>query len=365
MNRSNAQLTGMINNLQANTNAAIAAVNANLANLNQGAANLLDSALEFMDQVRLLQDAISKTRHDLLLPGKYAGLLAGINLAESNIAIAQNNPMNSSVARDKARAAFEESVRFLEEIAIAEQEWQAQLSVAEQLSALVAEQIESSRTIEPKPGRELDVNYWANNGIDINKEEYDKLADVLKKPDNLTTEQLVDLQQALVAVSRRIDETVADAYVRIATSQRISRIAEQIHRALNESGDLRVIAHAYEGDDKRGNYRFISRNDMTGLTVVITVSVAESEGGLQITPEADIIAYGNLPPMEAEAMVRGVMEDISEGNSRCTQTPDNAVLHPERGNIDEWKHPHHASGHTHSNQEIKKPGAVNNTATTK
>lgn len=365
MNRSNEQLTGMINDLRADTNAAIATVNANLANLTQGAASLLDSALEFMTQIGLLQTQIAGTRHTLLLPGKYDSLLNFINLAQSNINLAQNNQMNAPVARDRAREAFEESVRFLEEIAIAEQEWQAQLSVAEQLSAIVAEQIENSRTIEPKPGRELDVNYWANNGIDNNKEDYDKLAGILKNPDNLTTEQLVDLQQALVEVSRRIDETVADAYIRIATSQRVSRIAEEIHRALNAKGDLRVIAHAYEGDDKRRNYRFISRNDLTGLTVVITVSVAESEGDLQITPEADIIAYGNMPPLEAEEMVRDIMGAISGGNSRCTQTSGNAVLHPERGNIDEWKHPSHASGHTHTVQGTNKQGAVNNTATTK
>lgn len=364
MNRSNQQLTGMINGLRADTNAAIAAVNANLTNLTQGAASLLDSALEYMTQIGLLQNRIADTRHALLLPGKYDSLLNCINLAQSNINLAQNNPMNSSVARDKARAAFEEAVRFLEEIAIAEQEWQAQLSVAEQISALVAEQLESSRTIEPKPGRELDVNYWANNGIDRNKEDYQKLADILKKPDNLTAEQLIDLQQALVEVSRRIDETVADAYVRIATSQRAVKIAEQIHRALNEKGDLRVIAHAYEGNDKRGNYRFISRNELTGLTVVITVSVAETNGELRITPEADIVGYGNMSPAAAEAMVRGIMEDISGGNARCTQTPANAVLHPERENIDEWKHPRTGSAHTHTNPGTgtNNPGSRNNTA---
>ena len=333
------QLTGMINDLRAETNIAIANITTNLNTLNQGATNLLDSALDYMDQVQSLQNIISGTRHNLLLPGKYQSVIDLVNLAVSNIEIAQKNPMNASVARDKAREAFEESVRFIEDVAIAEQEWQSQRAVAEQISVVVAEQIENSRTIEPRPGVEVDVNYWANNGIDVNNEDYQGLAGKLKNPDNLTTEQLVDLQQAMLEVSRRVDETVADAYVRVGASQHMTRIAERIHRALHETGNLSVIDHSFEGNDKRGRYRFISRNTATGLTVVITVSAEEKDGNLNIKPESDIVNYGNMTVSDAEALVRDVMEEISgKENTRCTETSGNTVMHPERENLEAWRH---------------------------
>ncbi|MBQ5825704.1 MAG: hypothetical protein IIW48_12985 [Clostridia bacterium] len=340
INRSNQALTDMINDVRANTAAAIAAVNNRLDVLNNGATELLNSAYEYMLQVRNLQNAIAGTRHEMLLPGRYARVRDAVNLAESNVALAQTNPMNTPVARDRARAAFEESIRFLEEIAIAEQEWQAQLAITEQISSIVAEQIESSRTIEPRPGKEQDVDYWSNNGISDNFADYEKLRDVLKKPDRLTTEQLADLQQAFGQLSESVDTTVANAFARCATSQNITVVAERIHRELNAVAGLRVTAHSFEGGDNRGNYRYILQAE-TGLTVVVTISVTESEEGLEIKPEADIVGYGTMPVQEAENLVRAAMERVSgAGRTSCTETPGATVLHPEREHFDEWKRPH-------------------------
>lgn len=358
INSSNEQLTGMINDLRDETNTAIAGVEAGLQNLTQGAASLLDSAHDYMDQISALQNEIAGTRHEILLPGKYDNVQALANLANANVSLAEKNPMNAAVARDKAREAFTGLLRFLEEVALAEQEWQAQLAAAEQISSVLAEQIQNSRTIEPRSGHEIDVDYWSNNGISVNESDYQNLAAALKNPEKLRTDQLVDLQQAMVEISRRVDETVADAYVRVSSSQQLTRVGERIHRALNESGNLVVIDHSFEGNDQRGSYRFISRNDKTGLTVVVTVSVREENGELLITPEADIVDYGNMNSAEAELFVRGVMEGISgKENTSCTETPGNSIKHPERRDFDSWKQPreiHHEPLVRSNNDDARK-----------
>lgn len=342
MNRNNAIITGRINALRDATNNALNEVNANINAIIANDTALLEQAQEYREQTQVLQDMIGSTRHVLLIPGGYQSVLDAIKQAETDIALAAKNPANSPVARNNARIAFEEAVRFYESVRIAENEWQMQLSVAEQLAEVVANQLENSRTIEPRPGKELDVDYWSNGDLSSHSETLDRLRDQIDNPYDLSKDDLINIQSALRSISENVENTYNNAYVAIVTSQSVADEAEKIRAELAATGAFVVTDHAYEGNDKRGNYRFIVHNP-SGLTVVITVSVTR-ENGVSIHTEADILDYGNMAKEDAEEYVNGVMARLSgktpdSWNTTGTQCHNRGgvVCHPERADMHAWK----------------------------
>lgn len=359
INQNNDTITAMITSLQndafeaiRNLDTKLDDVATNVDLLIGGANDLLDTAMDLMDRVDDLDHQIAATRHELLLPGRYAAVQALASTARNDITLALANPMNSPNAYDNTRTAFEETFRFFEEVRVAEQEWLAQLASAEQIASLLEEQFESSRQIEPKPGIKLDVDYWSNDEFSANLATFRDLQRRLKNPENLTTEQLIDLQNSFQMLSSNLDGVVANAWTAANTSQRVARTAERIRRHLEQDGYLLVISHSYEGDDQRGNYRFVVSNPNTRTNVVITVSVTGQGDDWAITSEGDITDYGTMSASAAEEMVRNAIGSIvtgADGNPSVTCQSPGQILHPGRENMHGWKNPAHPTNNPANN----------------
>ncbi len=358
MNRNNQILNGRIDALRRETNAAIAANTTAINNIVAADNDLLGQAQEYREQTQVVQGMIEATRHQLLIPGGYQNVLDSVKQAERDIALADTNHANSPVARNNARMAFEEASRFYEEVCIAENEWQMRLSEAEQLAAVVEAQLDNSRTIEPKPGKEFDVDYWTYGDLASHEETLEGLRDQVDDPAELSKDDLINIQSALRNVSENIEHTHRDAYIAIATSQNVVEDAEKLRAELSAEGSFSVESHAYEGDDERGNYRYILRNP-AGLTVVVTINVNREED-VEIQTIADIVDYGTVDMHDAEDMVNSVLERLSG------KTPDTwhregvqchnrggVVCHPERADMNTWQH-------SQTQKPNRKPSNANN-----
>ena len=368
INDNNAHITSMITTLQANTEAGLDEVRNDLNAVKTGLDGLLDSAQalrdaaeDYMDQVDNLALQIADTRHEVLMPGRYAELQTVIDRARADVTACATNDILTSVAYDHARTAFEESLRFFESAMLAEQEWQAQLTATEQLASVLEAQIESCSTIEPKPGVSLDVDYWSNDDLSANRATFRQIRENLQNPEQLSTQQLIDMQNSFQMVSTNVDRAVADAWVAVHTSQNIARTAQRIYRQLERSGNLTVTSHSYEDGDKRGNYRFILTNAGTGMNVVVTVSVIRDGDDVSVEAEADITNYGTMPVAAAEQMVRDAIQAVTSGipgQPAVTCQSTGQVLHPERANLHEW------SGHTHQETVATHPNPNGTTQNT-
>lgn len=355
-------ITSMITALQEKTEADLSEVKNGLDGVKTGLAGLLDeaqalrdTAQDYMDQVDQLAAQIANTRHEILMPGRYAAVQSAIDRARSDVAACEGNNFLTSTAYDHARTAFESSLRFFEEVVMAEQEWQAQLSATEQLASVLDAQFENSRTIEPKPGVKLDVDYWSNDDLSAHRATFRSIRENLENPEQLSTQQLIDMQNSFQMVSANVDRTVADAWIAVHASQNIVRTAQRIYRQLENSGNLQVTAHSYEGGDQRGNYRFILTNPSSGMNVVVTVSVVRDGESVSIDAEADITDYGTMSVAAAEQMVRDAISSITAGQPGAGQPAvscqsSGRVMHPDRANLNQWSgHTHQTPANTHQN----------------
>lgn len=350
INRNNEEITAMVDDLREDTDRAITEVSNRLTNVHErldalydGADRLLGAANDYMDRIGDLEVQIARTRHEILLPGQYLAVQSIIDTARSDIALASGNPMNSSAAHSSARTAFRDALRFFELAHIEEQRWQAQLAATEQVASILAAQFESSTTVEPRPGVQLDVDFWSKEGLSENRRTFEAQREILSDPakrERLTIEQLEDMQSSFREISGKVDGVVADALASIYTSQNVVNTAERIRRRLRDAANLNVIGHSYEGGDQRGNYRFILENPTTGMVVVITVSVNSEGEDVAIEAEADITDYGHMAASDAEALVREAIEAITSGVSgkpsvHCSNRGQ--VMHPERADLESWR----------------------------
>lgn len=342
INRNNTELIARMDRMQKQTDADIQALHAALADIKGGDQELLNAALDLMDRKRELDRQIASTRHELLLPGKYKNVQEHANNADTDIRIAQKNPANSPNAFDKARTAYKEAFRFFEEIRLAELEWQAELAATEQVSVLLREQFENSRVITPRPNVNLDVEFWSHGDLSATRATFEQLQAQLQAPEKLTKEQLIDLQSSFRHISETLDEVVDDASIAAAASQQTTRTAEKIRRRLAQDGLLELSAHAFMGNDRRGNYRIIVKNPNTRAVVVVTVTVSRDGDQPVIHAEADIADYGTMSAASAEHLIRNVLADVNRNISKLPEEPEvachehNRVVHPERSDIHSW-----------------------------
>ena len=201
------KITAMIDDLREETTKTIANVandfNNFKGNLINQAQVLVDSAEDFLDQAVALEEEISNTtRHEILLPGRLAELQVDIARARGDVAGAQLNSFLSAVAYDHARSALEGALSLLEDVALAEQEWQAQFALAQQLASLLEAQLANSAYIMPKKGTEIeiDVNFWSNGDLEAERNIFDDVCATLNDPEvnsNFSIKDLTDIQEKL------------------------------------------------------------------------------------------------------------------------------------------------------------------------
>ena len=267
------------------TNRRIDAVQANVDNINniiRGAQNdlnlLRDMAVEFTNTAQMLLNDSRKYRCDLLLPGE----LKEVERMLADALKQQLLPLvNAPVAQHAAEQAYESALAFHERIIQAEQEWLLRHRAAKESVAHAQGRIEASRSVIHEETKvPVDVDHWSEGDLSELSGTANELMDVLdEETDQLTLRDLDQIRVTGQWLEHETVETTAFALGAIESSQDRVDAAQDIADMLNDSNGMQVIDHGYQGDDMRGAHRIHLRNNVTGLSLVITQSRNQAANG--------------------------------------------------------------------------------------
>ena len=267
------------------TNRRIDAVQANVDNINniihsaQNDLNLLrDMAVEFTNTAQMLLNDSRKYRCDLLLPGE----LKEVERMLADALKQQQLPLvNAPVAQHAAEQAYESALAFHERIIQAEQEWLLRHRAAKESVAHAQGRIEASRSVIHEETKvPVDVDHWSEGDLSELSGTANELMDVLdEETDQLTLRDLDQIRVTGQWLEHETVETTAFALGAIESSQDRVDAAQDIADMLNDSNGMQVIDHGYQGDDMRGAHRIHLRNNVTGLSLVITQSRNQAANG--------------------------------------------------------------------------------------
>ena len=267
------------------TNRRIDAVNENVTNINNiiNAAQhnlglLRDMAVEFTNTARMLLDDSRKYRCDLLLPGELQEVERQLNAALEQQEL---NEVNAPVAQLTSRQVYESALAFHERIIQAEQEWLLRHRAAKESVAHAQGRIEASRSVVHEDTRlPVDVDHWSEGDLSSLSSKADELMDMLdKETDSLTLQDLALIQVTGQWLEDETVETAAFALGAIEASQDRVCAAQDLANILNISNSMQVVDHGYQGNDMRGSHRIHLRNNVTGLSLVITQGRKQDANG--------------------------------------------------------------------------------------
>lgn len=279
---------------------------------NQGV--LLDMAREYMQTAKALLQDIENYRTELLCPGRLDQVQSACAAAESEIALAEKIPENSSAARGATRQALESALALRQDVIRAEQEWALHFQAARQMLNTAQMQLEASRTLSlPEEGEDasVDVDRWTDGDLKAIEGRLGALERQLDSADGLILKELDGLQAAGLQISREIDDTSVFALEAFFASQDRGEIAQDIANQLNAHG-LTVVDHSYQGADQRAAHRLHLVNHVTKFEIVITQTPEVRDGAIVNRLESDILNYGSLNEERGDNIARDVLASLSE-----------------------------------------------------
>lgn len=281
----------------------------------QNQRTLLDMAREYGRTARvLLADIREHYRAELLCPGRLEQVQAACATAESEIALTEKIPENSSAARGANRQALEAALLLHQDVICAEQEWTMHFQAARQMLNTAQAQLEASRTLAlPEEGdASVDVDRWTGGDLAALGDRLGALEAQLDGAEGaaLAQEELDGIQSAGLQISREIDDTSEFALEAFFASQDRGEIAQDIANQLNAHG-LTVVDHSYQGADQRSAHRLHLINRVTGFEIVITQTPEVQNGAIVNRLESDILNYGSLNEEHGDTIARGVLGSLS------------------------------------------------------
>lgn len=239
---------------------------------------LRDMAVEFTNTARMLLDDARKYRCELLLPGELARVQQQLNAALEQQKLPE---VNAPVAQLTSRQAYESALEFHERIIQAEQAWILRHRAAKESIAQAQGRIEASRTVTHEDTKlPVDVNHWSEGDLDELSADANELMGMLdEETDRLTLRDLDQIRVTGQWLEHETVETTAFALGAIEASQDRVCAAQDIADMLSDSNSMIVVDHGYQGDDMRGAHRIHLRNNVTGLSLVITQSRSQGANG--------------------------------------------------------------------------------------
>lgn len=274
---------------------------------------LLDMAVEFTDTARLLLDDAQKYRCDLLLPGEFQRAQRQLNDALEQ----QKRPLvNAPVAQHTAEQAYESALAFHERIIQAEQEWLLRHRAAKESVAQALGRIEASRSVVHEDTQiHVDVNYWSEGDLSDLSNNAGELMSVLDEDaDRLTLQDLEQIQAMGIWLEHETVETTAFALGAIESSQDRACAAQDLSDILGDTNSMYVVDHGYQGNDKRGAHRIHLRNNVTGLSLVITQGRSQGQTGECF--EVEVSDPGTCSTDDVHAIVGEIVNGL-----RCAGYP--------------------------------------------
>lgn len=267
------------------TNRRIDAVQANVDNINniihsaQNDLNLLrDMAVEFTNTAQMLLNDSRKYRCELLLPGELARVQQQLNAALEQ----QKLPdVNAPVAQLTSRQAYESALEFHERIIQAEQAWILRHRAAKESVAHAQGRIEASRSVVHEDTKiPVDVDHWSEGDLTELAADANELMGMLdEETDRLTLRDLDQIRVTGQWLEHETVETTAFALGAIEASQDRVCAAQDVADMLSDTNSMTVVDHGYQGNDMRGAHRIHLRNNVTGLSLVLTQSRSQGANG--------------------------------------------------------------------------------------
>ena len=303
MQQNNEQLRGEIHSLGERVDAEIRDIRSDLNNVeaaiqtaNSNHQALLEMAREYDNSARLVMtDLMDNFRVELLCPGRSAQVNAALENSVREINDAAKIPQNAATARLLARNALEEAFRLRQEVIAAEQEWNMHFEAARQAVDATASQLDASRTmeLEEEGNFQVDVDHWTSGDLTSLDDRVQSLDGQLRKPEELTLDDLDAIKEAGLEVSREIEDTAVFALEAFSASQDRAEIAQEVKDRLDQLG-IMIVNHSYQGDDQRRAHRLHMKNPRTGFEIVVTQTpIVLEDGSVANRLESDIMNYGS------------------------------------------------------------------------
>ena len=267
----------------ANLQEQIDRLEADIKNVYDNNTTLLNMAREYQRTTAALNAETPQYIHGVEMLGGMKDVLRSGETADGEIALAEEYPTNSSVARSSARSAFEAALEFQQRAAAAENLWQIRaLEVRQSLDA-VAAQLEASRVLALEEGASVDVDHWSNGGMSALETRLNQLCEALEASTAQTTmEDLDGLCQAAGQISCEIRRTAEFANLAFHESQNRADTAADFSDQLDEIG-VNVVDFGYEGRDQRCGYRLHAKDPVSGDEVYIVQRPETAEDGTIVT----------------------------------------------------------------------------------
>lgn len=267
---------------------------------------LADMAREFMDMARRLNEDSQRYRCELLLPGAFKPVQEQFNTAQSQLKLPL---VNAPAAQLSARQAYLDALAFHERVVQAEQEWILRHQAAQQAVAEAQARIDASGTVTEEATKiPINVDHWSDGDLSQLAEDAEGLMRHLQR--DASGDSMEDLENIRRRGEQLQDDaldTAAFALGAALNSQFRASIAQALANSLRTSNNLQVVDHGYQGNDMRGAHRVHLRNNVTGLSLVITQTpVVKPDGSAENRLELDIADPGTCN----DATARAVANDI-------------------------------------------------------
>ena len=331
-------------------NGELAKHDALLADMAKNNASLLEQAREFSDTADAILEAASTLNLELLLPGRSRTVQDQLNQAKGEIALADKNPANSSVARRTSRQAVQSALQLYQDAMHAEQErQQARLQAARSLSAAEV-QLDACRhyklPVEFEDGSkeiyDVDSMHWSNGDMQQLTERLTALREQLnRKDDALTAQQLENICEAGAQLTREAVETAQFSINAFISSQDRADCAADIvgepdtayEGIARDYGLVEVTSHGYQDGDMRAAHHLCLRNPVTGLQVAVTQLPVIRDREVQNRIEAEVLDYGTLRnPAEGDRVAAQILAALNGSATSVYTVSDHNTCgnHPAR-----------------------------------
>lgn len=227
-------------------------------------------------------------QHQRFAPGKLAELRRGLEMAQSNI---QAGVSEAAIATSQQTYLDLADLRL--ELEQKEQEWLLLYNAAlADLKSLIVE-VQANRLCEVEVGQgneaqkfKLEVDYWTNGRLSEYEQALQQLeGQLLAGEGTLTTEQVKELGEKIVALQPTLGVIVEQAKLAILSSQLRVEIAERVVDVLSSLGYTLVNPEAdavYEGSDQRNAY-VVKVKNIAGDEVVTVISPEKEFGANSIS----------------------------------------------------------------------------------
>jgi len=304
-------------------------INRVVDNLEQETQRKAKIAEDLLSDVAVIWEQINRDyQHQRFAPGKLADLHRGLEMARSNI---QAGLTEAAIATTQQTYLDLADLRI--QLEQKEQEWLLLYNAAwEDLKSLIVE-VQANKECEIEMGEgdeaekfKLEVDYWVNGRLSEYEQQLNQLESELKAGESkLTTEQVQELGEQIIALQPILGEIVEQAKLTILGSQLRVEIADKVVGALESLGYTLVDSESdavYEGNDQRNAF-VVKVKNIAGDEVVTVISPEKEFGAnsVSINTFSQTLVDETATRQNAKAIFDALEEEGVQGDGEpvCNQ----------------------------------------------